>query len=740
MNENLIAHLTVLFPLVSFLATGFVWVYVYAQHNRNPVNRAFLWIAGSALGWLGSELILYLPVFSGWETEIYRLASVFWISMGLWYLEFANAITKRKRDIFSYLGLVVTIVGIGVTIFTDRIIIETLIFSWGVSPVCAPVSHSLVSLITAFLTTLGVFRIFKAWRALTDPVARKIFGLIFYGSLVTMAGIALVNVILPNFFGMTDFPRHGASALAVFVLIIFYAVTKYRFLSISLDKVAEEIYEEVTVGIVLLDRDGRVHRSNAEARRMLGAVPAGRPVSALFEDHDVSGEYLNHEIPFVRKGRLHILALSASRVARGGQRLGTILMVRDITDQKNAESVLRRSRDELEREVENRTRQLRHAQKLETIGTLAGGIAHDFNNTLSAILGFSAAARNDLPRDSLIREDLDEVILAANRGRDMVRQIMSFTRKEDKASFKVTDLNALLEETVALLRVSTPEHIEVRVATRIKSAKVSCSATQIGQVIMNLYNNACHAMKHEARGALSLTLERMDIRENYARETPYLKSGPYVRLTCRDNGTGIAREHLPNIFDPFFTTKIQGEGTGLGLSSSQVIIHNHDGEISVESAPGIGTSFSVYLPLLPSATDAPEPRPETRRETSANGHEHILWVDDEQQMLRMGKRTLSQMGYRVTTAPDGRVALDLFTRNPSGYDLVVTDFSMPGMTGTRLAKELKAVRRDVPIILVSGFGDEVPTAEIDEGGILAFFNKPVSTKELSVALRDILDA
>jgi signal transduction histidine kinase len=740
MTSSVLWNITALFPAVAFLLNGFVWTYVYAQHNKNPVNRSFLFFSGNTAGWLGYELLLFLPICAGHETVVYRFGSVFWIATGFFYLEFANAVAQRKRTVVSLISIVLAVCASCITMLTDFVFQGTSIYDWGTAPICRPVFHTIVSVNTAFFTLYGLALIIGKRRRTSDVVERKIIDLIVGGTVVSVISISIFNVVMPNFFGIKDVPRFGGPTMAVFMLLVFYAVMKYRFLSISLDKAAEGIFEDVKVGILLLDRDGTVHRANKEVFAMLGRDVVGKRATALFLGHDIEGEFFNREIQITDGDIRRVFSVSSSVVSETGRLLGTILMVQDITDQKNAEAVLRKSRDELEREVVKRTRQLRQAQRLETIGTLAGGIAHDFNNSLAAVLGFTKAAYLDLEDGSPIRQDLDEVILAANRGRDMVQQMMSLARKEDKSDFKVTNITSLVNECMELLRISTPPNITVRAEISIRRPLVNCSATQITQVITNLYNNACHAMKGIENGELSIHLDNIEITESYAADTPFLKSGMYIRLVVKDTGVGIKEENLTRIFDPFFTTKGRGEGTGLGLSSAQVIVQNHDGEITVESVVGVGTSFCAFLPVHFAETNRTSvPPPVYSISKAESGNERILWVDDEPQMLRMGKRTLSQLGYIVTVAETGQEAIQIFNQNPNGFDLVITDYNMPGMTGCELAQTLKHIQSKLPVILVSGYGDTISPEEIERSGIQLFLNKPVPVESFGRTIRSIFD-
>lgn len=732
--------IAVVFPIITFLLIQFVGAYVFAQHNRSRINRTFLIFTYNSAAWIGCELLFCFPLLNGWETEFWRFSSFFWIFIGFWYLEFANAIAGKKRGIVSYIGIATASLGYIFTISTDLVISGTQLYQWGIAPICNPTYHLIISANTALFTLIGMGVLYKKRRSTNNETLIKTIELMLYGTVVGATTIGIVNVIVPDVMNMVAFPRYGASAMGVFMILVFYAIMKYQFLSISPHEVAEEIYEDVSVGIILLDADGIVMRANRKALDLLGKMTLGTQATQMFWGQDAQGEFAGKEVDYNIKGQLRSFTLCSSKVIRNDQDLGTILMVQDVTDQKVAERVLRKSKDELEKEVAKRTRQLRQAQRMETIGTLAGGIAHDFNNSLAVILGFSKAALMDLPKENPVCQDIKEVILAASRGEDMVNQIMTLARKENSADFRLTNINTLVGDTITLLKVSTPKHITVRLLTSVSLPNVNCSPTQLHQVITNLYTNACQAMKNSEVGSITIELDNINIDDPIDNETQELQAGSYLRLRFKDTGEGIAPKNLLQIFDPFFTTKARDEGTGLGLSSTQVIIHNHEGEIFVESVAGQGTLFTIYLPqdkLVQRRSSVPPPP--LADGVGAVWNERILWVDDKPQILRMGKRMLSLLGYRITTAQGGFEALSIFEKNPSRFKLVITDYSMPEISGTELAVKFRKIMPDIPIILVSGYGEAVSEEELKAGRITGFLKKPLDAKELGKTIRGILN-
>jgi PAS domain S-box-containing protein len=379
--------------------------------------------------------------------------------------------------------------------------------------------------------------------------------------------------------------------------------------------------------------------------------------------------------------------------------------------------------------------QLAQTQKLEAIGTLAGGIAHDFNNILAAIIGYSEILTLfHIPKDSPARPDLDQVLRAAYRAKDLVGQILILSRKTELEKKPVL-VSPIVREALKFLRATLPATIEIRQSIESDMGKVLADATQIHQVVMNLCTNAGHAMAKRG-GVLGIRLNEIDLDASSAEKFLDLLPGPYLRLVVTDTGIGMNRETLERIFEPYFTTKKQGEGTGLGLAMTHGIIKNHRGEITVESEPGKGATFEVLLPRL-----AAEPA-EFAKDASLSiqrGNEHVLFIDDEEPIVNMAKSVLENLGYSVVVETGGNKALEVFRSNPESFDIVITDLTMPGMTGIELAERLKSVSPEIPIILCSGSIDESLREKAKATGINGFLPKPVGVHALAEAVRRVLD-
>jgi PAS domain S-box-containing protein len=424
------------------------------------------------------------------------------------------------------------------------------------------------------------------------------------------------------------------------------------------------------------------------------------------------------EFEMVKKDGSPITVSITGRVARDEQGLfkQTRCILQDVTDRLRLE------------------RQLRQAQKMESIGTLAGGIAHDFNNILGAVMGYTEVALMDAREEDPIRNSLEQVRKATFRARDLIKQILAFSRQGEQ-EMKSVQLGMIIKEALKLLRATIPTTIEIRQHLREKEAWIMGDPTQIHQILMNLCTNALQAMEGQ-KGLLEVGLERVELDGAVISRYPGMTPGPYLRLTISDNGAGIDSQIIDRIFDPFFTTKGLGLGTGMGLSVVHGIVKNHGGMITVYSEKGAGTTFHVYFPSIRQdgtgfeMMDAGALLP---------GKEHILFVDDEEFLISVGKEMLEHLGYRVTSRLSGIDALELFRAQPDRFDLVITDQTMPQITGLELAQELLALRANIPVILCTGFSVGLTAERAKSVGIRDFIMKPIVLRDLSQTIRKVLD-
>jgi len=491
--------------------------------------------------------------------------------------------------------------------------------------------------------------------------------------------------------------------------------------------------EQSSEGILLLgEADLRIEYANRTFLELAGYAPEeliGREVSVLRSDQReesfydslretvAKGKIWSGDFPLKRKdGSVIVVEKTASPIRdASGAVVARAVTAHDVTKQRLLEA------------------QLRQSQKMEAIGTLAGGIAHDFNNILAAIIGFTEMAADDIPPGSPTHHRLELVLKSGFRGRDLVRQILAFSRKAEYERGPLA-LSPVIDETLKLLRASLPSTIRIRTALGSISNVVVASPSEVQQVLMNLCTNAAHAMR-ENGGELAVLLDETELD---ARSAPDLEliPGKYARLVVKDTGTGMDEEVMKRIFEPFFTTKEVGEGTGLGLSVVYGIVKALKGNIFVESAPGVGTLFRILLPMAGTV----EASSGYAAGQLPHGRERILFIDDEEFLAELGKDLLEKLGYTVTAMTDGAEAVRFFSENPGRFDLVLTDMTMPGQSGLDVARSLLGTRPDIPIILCTGYSDNVSTEKAMAMGIRGFLMKPLARYELASAVRRVLDS
>lgn len=493
--------------------------------------------------------------------------------------------------------------------------------------------------------------------------------------------------------------------------------------------------EQVAEAIVISNPKGIIQYVNPALERMSGYTRdeiIGRHVS-IFDSGKNDRSYIRamrdtigrgevfagHFVDRKKDGAIYEVEATISPVRdQSGQVVSHVAVNRDITKEMALQA------------------QLRQAQKMEAIGTLAGGIAHDFNNILSGIIGYGEILQLfHIHESDPARSDLDQILIAGYRAKDLVQQILTFSRQTEKEK-KAVLISPVVKEVVKLLRASLPSTIEIRYSVADEFARAMADPVQIHQVLMNLCTNAAYAMKKRG-GLLEIELNQVSIGEHTAEDLPDLAAGVYLELTVHDTGCGMDRNVVEKIFDPYFSTKEKGEGTGLGLAVVHGIVMSYGGAITVESAPGQGSTFRVLLPKLmyePAATPADHgelPLP--------TGDERILVIDDEPSIAEMVGRMLGRLGYDVTVRTSGMEAFDLFLSQPNRFDLVITDLTMPHVTGVELAEKMVQVRPELPIILCSGFGMKVSREAAASVGIREFLEKPASARTLAETVRKILD-
>jgi len=448
--------------------------------------------------------------------------------------------------------------------------------------------------------------------------------------------------------------------------------------------------------------------------------PADRAL--LVEELQTGRDVLQREFHFRRKDcSLGIGIYSARSIQIAGESY-ILFVMRDITDRRR-----------LEEERQKLEQQLIQSQKMESLGTLAGGIAHDFNNILTPIIGFAELVIDDFSKGSLTHAHLSEILTAANRASDLVSQILTFSRKSETV-YSPLAIRTIIKESLKLLRSVIPSTIEIR-HDLAESGLVMSNPTQIHQVIMNLCTNASQAMGEEG-GVMEVSLHKVNLDQETATSLD-INPGAYLRLMVSDTGHGIPPEIMERIFEPYFTTKEVGHGTGLGLSVVHGIVKSHRGTIICRSVLKEGTTFEVYLPEIESEKKV---EGQFEKESIPTGTERILFIDDEAALTRLAEDMLKKLGYKVTTKTNSVEAFDLFKERPHEFDLVITDMTMPGLTGDRLAQKTMEIRPDIPVILCSGYSEHISEEKAKAIGIREFVMKPLGTKKFAETIRTVLDA
>jgi len=433
----------------------------------------------------------------------------------------------------------------------------------------------------------------------------------------------------------------------------------------------------------------------------------------------LSGKTLNVENNHIRKdGTVFPVEVFANIIRFKNKPPLIVTTEFDISDRREIES------DKLQLE-----KRLIQAQKIESIGNLAGGIAHDFNNVLYPIIGFTQMSMDDLPMEHAVQENLQDILDGAKRARDLVKQILLFSRQKEQV-LRPNILKPLIEEALKLLRVSIPANIDIEANLYDGRDYVLCDDTEIHEIIMNLCTNAYHSM--EENGG------KMIVRLNKQNPSPDLNlpSGEYICLSVGDNGVGIPEEIIDKIFEPYLTTKEIGKGSGLGLSVVHGIVTNYKGNISVESSFGKGSDFNIFLPITTQSRTVEKKR---IKDKPLGGTENILFVDDEANIIKLATRVLERIGYTITGKTSCIEALELFTEKPGGFDLVITDMAMPIMTGTEFAKKILKIQPDIPIIICSGFSENVDSKIAKSIGIKEYIKKPILLDDLTSKIRKVLD-
>lgn len=540
---------------------------------------------------------------------------------------------------------------------------------------------------------------------------------------------------------ITLFDSHGRPEFVVGNARDITWIKKEEKKRIETEEKYRNLFESSPDGIAITDLEGNILETNRGFQKLLGYTQKELEKMNYhdFTPHEYHAREKQH-IEMMKAGLSPNRPYEKEYIRKDNTRIPVSLigwMVKDAKSNIIAMGAFvkdNRKEKELAEEKNALEEQLRQIQKMEAIGTLAGGIAHDFNNILGGIIGYTELLKEVLPdEEEKGQAYLKQIEQAGQRAKELVRQILKFSRQNSTA-FKPLEIRMIVKEALRLMRSTLPRNIELEEDIRGEGESTMADPTQVHQVVMNLCTNAYHAMKATG-GRLRVELSSVDFARTTTIGARELPPGRYLRLTVSDTGRGISREILPKIFDPYFTTKRREEGTGLGLSVTLGIVKNHGGSIDVKSTPSEGAVFRVYFPLMEIMdTDVVE-----EEKPEKGGDEHILFVDDEPFFVDIVRQMLEKLGYRVKAVQSSMEAYELFQADPYAYDLVITDQTMPRLTGVELAGMMREIRKDIPIVLCTGFSDTVNRESAPGFGITRFVLKPVSRKELAAAIREVLD-
>jgi two-component system, cell cycle sensor histidine kinase and response regulator CckA len=436
--------------------------------------------------------------------------------------------------------------------------------------------------------------------------------------------------------------------------------------------------------------------------------------AAMVAEHFAAGNEGPFEAILLRKDHHRLTTEIRTRTVSFQGLPVLVASIRDITARRQAEE----ARDSLEM-------QLRQSNKMQAMGTLAGGIAHDFNNILTVILGHTELARKNLPAEHPVQASLAHAHRAAFRVRGLVNQILTFS-KQQPCKLTPVRLGEIVEEALVMLRSMLPSAVEIRADIPAEYPVVLADSVQIHQILLNLVTNAVHALGDNG-GRISVRLGKFTLYHHAVPPQPQMRAGPYLVLEVADNGCGMDAATLERIYEPFFTTREPGKGTGLGLAVVLGIMQKHEGVVTVQSKPDCGTTFKLFFPVA--NTDSPS-NPAHPPAAPAGHGERVLLVDDERAVMVLGRRMLDQVGYQVTCFTEPSAALAAFKQTPQAFDLVITDLTMPQMSGRDLSKELHRVRPDIPVILCTGLGASLEASELSQAGICGLLCKPYLLQEL----------
>jgi PAS domain S-box-containing protein len=499
------------------------------------------------------------------------------------------------------------------------------------------------------------------------------------------------------------------------------------------------LFEKATIGLALCRKCGEfvdvnpayawiIGRSVEETLQLTNRdiIPSeyAEDEQRHIETLEKTGRYGPYETEYIHKDGYRVPVRLSGMILDNNGEPHILSSVEDITEQVKAK-----------KKQEYFEGQLRQIQKMEAVGTLAGGIAHDFNNILCSMMGYVTLVKDQLPEHSQSRKDLALAMQAGERAELLISQIFNFSRQGEQILGPL-HISSFLKEALKMLRSALPATIEIRSKFSVNNRTILADPAQINQIIMNLSSNAGDAMEATG-GILEVNLDEVEIEPQFS-SLHDIKRGHYVKMTVKDTGCGIPQDILDQIFDPFFTTKPVGKGTGLGLSAVHGIVKNHRGTITVKSQIDVGTTFEVFFPIIDDHETSGEAPIQEAPKDAVTDLVRIMFIDDEMSLVSIGTRVLQKLGYVVEGATSSSEALEIFRSDPQQFDLVFADETMPIMTGSQLAAEMRLIRPDIPIVLMTGFDIEKVIEKTKTLGILKYLSKPIKYQQLGEIVREAL--
>ncbi|MBN2527399.1 MAG: response regulator [Deltaproteobacteria bacterium] len=694
------------------------------------MKRALLYFAALDGPFLGFELLMFVPMFQPYADYFFWLMGPSWIFLGFGFLNFAYRWIDRPND-WIYYSILATSLGAAIFyVFSGQVHIGCRITEYGVEDIRNFKLHALMALPATIGAVMGIRLLWLKRQQETDRNSRRIHDFLLAGSVLTLNAIVVADIILPDFFGTQRHFRLGSSLFVIFVIVVFLAVRKYRFLNFSIDEVAGPFFEKMRDAVLWVEDGTRVRRLNGTARRWFGKHQGyeGTPISHYLPSPE------KQRLKVILNGRERWLKNSSYSIQKNNLEMLRVFILRDETEVHHARAVLRKMRDDLEKEATTRSERLLQAQRLEALATLSGGIAHEFNNLLTTIMGYTSAALDDISEENPIREDFIEVLHAAERARDIVKQMLSFSDMENR---EPTTLNVshLVREALKLINISIPADVKVEFDNP-DGMFTRGNGTRLHQAVINLLTNALHAMEKNG-GRLLVRLSQKRVNEPLNCINAILTSGDYISITVADTGCGIPPQHLPRIFEPFYTTRKQGKGTGIGLATVFRVVEEHGGGILLQSTEGEGTRFELLLPA-----QTPQKPPEEKHSLTswaAGMTANILVVDDNELVIKVIRRILEPLGYKVTAFTHPLKVLENLAR-PEKHccDMALVDYGLPMMDGLTLSQRIRDVAPELPIILFSGKMTALLRRNAAQLGIHQCLSKPLSKQQLMDVVLELL--